>query len=80
MAEFDSQAPAVVDQTPVALVFSSMVSALSQAMAANQHNNAVDVQLTFQSVTTDAHGVPLFTKHSTQSQMQIQLATRITPK
>jgi hypothetical protein len=72
--------PAEVPEKKVAEVFNLMVNDLLTSMAKEKHEFAVDIEITFQSVTVDERGFPLFSKKTSQSQMQIKLATRITPQ
>jgi hypothetical protein len=63
----------------IAEVFKTMVNDLAIEMDKAQHEFAVDMEIEFKSVTLDQRGIPLFSKSTTQSQLQIKIATRITP-
>lgn len=63
----------------IAEVFKSMINDLAAEMDKAKHEFAVDMEIEFKSVTLDQKGIPLFTKSATQSQLQIKIATRITP-
>ena len=71
--------PATNPGKSIAKVFQIMVNDLAREMNRSKHEFAVDVEIDFNSVTINKKGIPLFTKSVTQSQMQIKLATRITP-
>jgi len=65
--------------SPVVTSFALIVSEIQTKIDAAQMKSAVDIELTFNQVSLDARGIPLFTRHKEQSQMQIKLATRIMP-
>ena len=75
----DPSTPATSPGKSVAKVFKTMVNELVIEMNQAKHEFAIDVQVDFKSVTINEKGIPLFSKSVTQSQMQIKLATRITP-
>jgi hypothetical protein len=75
-----SSTPTEVPERKVAEVFNLLVHDLLNSMVKEKHEFAVDIEITFQSVTVDERGIPLFSKKTSQSQMQIKLATRITPQ
>jgi hypothetical protein len=75
----DPKTPAITDQPAVSDIFAHAISDLSEVMSQTHLKDAVDIELNFKSVTTDSNGVPLFTKHSTESTLEIRLATRLTP-
>ena len=72
--------PATIPEQPVADVFANIVRDVAKVMTDTTHKEAVDLDLKFTSVTIDSRGIPLFTKHTDQSQLEIRLATRLTPK
>ena len=72
--------PATKSGKSIAKVFQIIVNDLAREMKRSQHEFAVDVAIDFHSVTINKKGIPLFTKSVNQSQMQIKLATRITPE
>ena len=63
----------------VAEVFKTTVTDLSARMSEAGHEFAVDIEIEFRSVALDSRGFPLFSKSTTQSQLNIKLASRITP-
>ena len=71
--------PAKSSGSRIANVFKSIVNDLSNEMAKAKHEFSVDIEIEFKSVTLDEKGIPLFTKSTTQSQLQIKMATRISP-
>ena len=74
-----SKAPVATKEHQIGKVFGSIVNDVKNGMVESKHENAVDVELNFQSVALSQKGIPLFTKSSNQSQMQIRLATRVLP-
>ena len=74
-----SSTAATTPGRPIVKVFAAMVNDFVEAMDKTKHEFAVDVELNFKSVTIDQKGIPLFTKTTTQSQMEIKIATRLTP-
>jgi hypothetical protein len=71
--------PATSPGKNISTVFRKMVNALIAEMDETKHPYAVDVEVNFASVTINQKGIPLFVKNTTQSQMQIKLATRVVP-
>ena len=74
-----SKAPALKKERQIGKVFNSIITDVKTGMAESKHENAVDIELNFESVALSQKGIPLFTKDSKQSQMKIRLATRILP-
>jgi hypothetical protein len=70
--------PAINSGKSISTVFQNMVNDLVVEMNRANHQYAVDVEINFESVTINQKGIPLFTRNTTQSQMKIKLATRIT--
>jgi len=66
-------------EIPIAKTFAAIVDEIQSKVNASDMKSAVDLELTFNQVSLDSKGVPLFTRHKEQSQMQIKLATRIIP-
>ena len=75
----DSKAPVSTKEHQIGKIFGTIIEDVKNGMAESKHENAVDVELNFQSVALSEKGVPLFSKSSSQSQMQIRLATRVLP-
>jgi len=71
--------PATEKASPVADTFASIVGQVQSKIDEKGMKSAVDVELTFNQISLDSKGVPLFTRRKEQSQMQIKLATRIVP-
>jgi hypothetical protein len=67
--------PAKSPGKSIVKVFNMMVSEMCEV----QHEFAVDVEINFKTVTIDRKGLPLISKNTTQSQLEIKLATRIIP-
>ena len=76
----ESKAPVATKEHQIGKVFHSIIRDVKTGMAESKHENAVDIELNFQSVALSQNGIPLFTKNSKQSQMQIRLATRVLPE
>jgi len=75
-----SNRKAVVEKgSPVAKMFGNMIAEIQSKVDASNVQAAVDVELTFNQVSIDSKGIPLFTRNKQQSQMQIKLATRVIP-
>ena len=75
----NSAKPAKSTGKRVAEVFRTTVTDLSARMSEAGHEFAVDIEIEFRSVALDSKGFPLFSKSTTQSQLNIKLASRITP-
>jgi hypothetical protein len=73
------KSPVEEQSEAVGSIFINMIATISAKAKSLNHNNAVDVEINFQSVTIDKNGIPLFTKHTKESQIQLKLATRILP-
>lgn len=78
-----SNAPAKYDAPPIGKVFESVIRQVREAYSTSDESGmsiqAVDIELNFKSVAIDEKGWALFGKDTKQSQMEIRLATRITP-
>lgn len=74
-----SKTPALKKERQIGKVFNSIITDVKTGMKESNHENAVDIELNFQSVALSQKGIPLFTKNSKESQMQIRLATRVLP-
>jgi len=74
-----SKAPVATKEHQIGKVFGSIVNDVKNGMVASKHESAVDIELNFESVALSEKGIPLFSKSSNQSQMQIRLATRVLP-
>jgi len=75
-----SKAPVAKKEHQIGKVFNSIITDVKTGMVESKHENAVDIELNFQAVALSQKGIPLFTKNSNQSQMQIRLATRVLPE
>lgn len=76
----DRSTPAELPGYPVGRIFETLVAdEIIPAMRKAKHQCAVDVQIDFRAVTVSEKGVVLFGKKTTESQMEIRLATRIDP-
>lgn len=73
-AAIETVAPKVTD------TFLNIVREVGLGIKEVDHKHAVDVEVNFRSVTVGKKGVPLFTKHMNESQLEIKLATRIIPE
>jgi len=81
--------PAIYSAASIGDVFQSVVNEvretyeLEMRRTGDSHGsvliNAVDIELNFKSIVLSEKGWVLFGKDSTQSQMEIRIATRITP-
>lgn len=59
--------------------FGSILSDIKMQMKSNKHTNAVDLQLTFDSLEVKKGGIPIISKKTKKKELSIKLATRITP-
>ncbi len=76
----DAKTPAELPGHPVGRIFENLVAVdIIPAMRRANHQCAVDVQIDFRAVTVSEKGIALFGKKTTESQMEIRIATRITP-
>ena len=74
-----SKAPVATKEHQIGKVFDSIINDVKNGMVESKHESAVDIELNFQSVALSQKGIPLFSKNSKQSQMQIRLATQVLP-
>jgi hypothetical protein len=75
----DPKTPAELPGDAVGKIFRTLVTdSIVPAMRDAGHQSAVDIEIYFKSVTIEK-GIVIFPKKTTESQMEIRIATRINP-
>jgi|GEM_PF-6861096 len=68
-----NQKPEIIADT-----FADLVRSVSAVVKETKHQHAVDVRMLCRSASLSKKGIPIFSKKTKSSDMEIELATRIT--